>query len=145
MAQSKANNIMNNIKTPNADALKEVNKVDKNLELVKKYIADGTINLNDPKDMTGTDGVCDKLNEAYNVVKKNKYFVNFDSQESEAQYTAENPVTKVKRMVSVFDVWKDFLHKEYAGYGFIFWIIVSILVDLAAFIFFDLAFRKTDY
>lgn len=142
LTDSKATNIMAHILSPNADNLKEVKSVDANLVLVKKYIADGTINLNDPQDMTGSDGVCDKLNEGYMTVKKNSDFVNFASKADEANYTADSPVTKVKRMVSVFDVWKDFLHGEYAGYGFIFWVILSCLVDIAAFIFFDLAFKK---
>lgn len=144
-AKSVSNVIIKNILEPDKNAIKEVNKVDNNLVLLKKYIDEGTINLNNPKDMTGNGGVCDRLNEAYIVIKNNKNFVNFDSEVSKATYTAENPITKVKRMVSVFDVWKDFIHKEYAGYGFLFWIIISILVDVAAFIFFDLAFRKTEF
>ena len=48
-------------------------------------------------------------------------------------------------MISVFDVWEDFFAGEYAGNGFAFWIIISILVDIAAFIFFDLAFKKREY
>lgn len=145
LADSKANNIMAHILTPNPDNLKEVKAVDENLALVRKYIGNETIDLNDPKDVTGENGVCDKLNEGYNAIKKNKEFVNFSSKADEEMYTADSPVTKVKRMVSVFDVWKDFLGGEYAGHGFAFWIIISILVDIAAFIFFDLAFRKTDY
>lgn len=145
LADTKATNIMAHILTPNADNLKEVKNVDENLLLVKKYIGNGTINLNDPKDMTGDNGVCDKLNEGYNTIKKNKDFVIFSSKNDETTYTADNPVTKVKRMISVFDVWEDFLKGEYAGHGFTFWIIISILVDIAAFIFFDLAFKKREY
>lgn len=70
--------------------------------------------------------------------------MNFSSKTDEANYTADNPVTKVKRMISVFDVWEDFMAGEYAGHGFMFWIIISILVDIAAFIFFDLAFKKRE-
>ena len=47
-------------------------------------------------------------------------------------------------MISVIDVWGDYLTGAYAGYGFVFWIIISILVDVAAFIFFDLAFKKRE-
>ena len=46
--------------------------------------------------------------------------------------------------MSVFDVWKDFFRGLYKGHGFVFWILISILVDIAAFIFFDLAFKKED-
>lgn len=111
------------------------------MALVKKYIGDKTINLNDAEDV---EDVCDKLNTAYNTVKKNSDFINFSSKTDEANYTADNPITKVKRMISVFDVWEDFMAGEYAGHGFMFWIIISILVDIAAFIFFDLAFKKRE-
>lgn len=145
LTDSKAENIMAHILTPNPDNLKEVKAIDENLARVRKYISNEIINLNNPKDMTGDNGVCDKINQGYNAIKKNREFVNFTSKADEDIYTADNPVTKVKRMVSVFDVWKDFLKGEYAGHGFLFWVIISILVDIAAFIFFDLAFRKTDY
>ena len=144
LADSKATNIMAHILTPNADNLKEVKTVDENLALVKKYIGNGIIDLNKPEDMTGENGVCDKLNEGYNTIKKNRDFVNFSSKADESDYTADSPVTKVKRMISVFDVWEDFLKGEFAGHGFAFWIIISILVDIAAFIFFDLSFKKTE-
>lgn len=144
LADSKAKNIMAHILSPNPDNLKEVKNVDENLATMKKYINDGTIDLNNPDDVTGEGGVCDKLNEGYVTVKKNRDFVNFSSKTDEANYTANEPVTKVKRMISVFDVWKDFLNGVYSGQGFTFWVIISILVDIAAFIFFDLAFRKRD-
>ena len=141
LAENRATNIMAHILSPNSDNIKEVKRDDENLALVKKYIGDKTINLNDAEDI---EDVCDKLNTAYNTVKKNSDFVNFSSKTDEANYTADNPVTKVKRMISVFDVWEDFMSGEYAGHGFMFWIIISILVDIAAFIFFDLAFKKRE-
>ncbi|MBR1668164.1 MAG: hypothetical protein IJ693_12280 [Bacteroidaceae bacterium] len=142
LADSKATNIMTQILSPNPDNLKEVKRDGENLALVKKYINEGTIDLNDAEDIKD---VCDKLNTGYNTIKKNKEFVNFSSKADEDVYTADNPVTKVKRMISVFDVWDDFLKGEYAGHGFAFWIIISVLVDIAAFMFFDLAFKKEDY
>lgn len=141
LAENRATNIMAHILSPNSDNIKEVKRDDENLALVKKYIGDKTINLNDAEDV---EDVCDKLNTAYNTVKKNSDFVNFSSKTDEANYTADNPITKVKRMISVFDVWEDFMAGEYAGHGFMFWIIISILVDIAAFIFFDLAFKKRE-
>lgn len=140
LAENRANNIMKFILTPNADNLKEVKRDDQNLALVKKYIDDKTIDLNDANDV---EGVCEKLNTAYNTVKKNRDFINFSSKTDEAAYTADTPVTKAKRMISVVDVWKDFLAGQYAGYGFGLWILGSILVDVAAFIFFTLAFKKS--
>lgn len=139
LADERASHIMKFILTPNTDNIKEVRGVDKNLALVKKYIDERKIDLRDANDI---EGVCEKLNTAYNTVKKNRDFVNFSSKVDEAAYTADTPVTKVKRMISVVDVWKDFLAGQYAGYGFGLWVLGSILVDVAAFIFFTLAFKK---
>lgn len=144
LGENKAKNIKAQILMPNSDNLREVKSVDENLSLLSKYIADGTINLNDPKDVAGNEGVCDLLNRGYNVVKKNKEFVNFSSESDEKLYTSDTPVTKVKEVISVFDVWKNYLNGGYQGYGFLFWIIISVLVDLAAFVFFTLAFKKED-
>lgn len=142
--KSRAENITTNIMSPNSDNLKEVATIDKNLALVKQYINESTIDLNSPEDIAGEGGVCDKLNEGYNAIKKNRNFVNFSSKTDEDNYTADNPVTMVKRMISVFDTWQDFIDGKYAGQGFLFWVLISILVDIAAFIFFYMAFRKKE-
>jgi hypothetical protein len=111
----------------------------KNLELVKKYIEAGTLDLNDADDIKS---ICDKLNSGYATIKAYPQFVDFKNSNDEAIYIVPNPVTKVKRMTSVFDVWDDFLKGEYAGHGFFFWVLIAVLVDIAAFIFFDIAFKK---
>ncbi len=145
LEDNKIANLRAQIISPSESNIKEVKTIHKNLTLMEKYIADGTINLTHAEDVTGTNGVCDQLNEGYNAIKVNRNFINFSSAIDEAAYTADNPVTKVQRLISVFDVWKDYLRGEFKGYGFIFWIIMSVLVDLGAFICFDLAFRKTEY
>ena len=109
--------------------------------MVQKAVNDGTLDLMRAKDILE---VCDKLNVAYNTVKQNRDFVNFASKADEEAYTADTPVTRVKRMVSVVDVWKDFVKGEYKGRGFIFWVVISVLIDVAAFVFFDLAFKKVE-
>ena len=113
----------------------------KNLELTKKYIDNGQIDLNDAQDIKT---VCDRINAGYSIIKSYPQFVDFKNESEKETYTAANPVTKVKRLTSVFDVWEDFIKGEYAGHGFLFWIIISILVDIAAFIFFDITFKKQD-
>ena len=46
-------------------------------------------------------------------------------------------------MISVFNVWKDMLTSDkYRGHGLWFWVVISILIDVAAFIFFDLTFAR---
>ena len=144
VAESKAANIMNSVSKPSAENQKEVDAVLKSLRTMKKDISDGKIDLNSAEDMEDADGVCDKLNTAYNAVKKNDKFVNFKSEEDKAEFTAASPITQTKRLISVFDAWEGFLKGEFEGHGFTFWIVMSVLVDIAAFIFFDLAFKKTD-
>ena len=48
-------------------------------------------------------------------------------------------VSETDRMLSVIDVWKDFFAGNYSGLGFVFWLILSVLVDVAAFIIFKFA------
>lgn len=51
-------------------------------------------------------------------------------------------VSKTQKLESVIEVWSDFFKGKYAGRGFVFWIIIAALVDIAGFIFFDFAFKK---
>ena len=85
------------------------------------------------------------LKGAYSTVKNYSDMVVFKSDADKEAYTADNQVTKTTRLLSVIDTWMDFIKGEYAGRGFIFWIIISILVDVAAFVFFDIAFKKSEY
>ncbi len=85
------------------------------------------------------------MQNGYTIVKNNSGAVNFQNKDDEVLYTADPIVTKTHRLLSVFDVWKDWLTTtKYDGHGFIFWVLISILVDIAAFIFFDMAFKKRD-
>lgn len=84
------------------------------------------------------------LQKGYTTVKNYADFVTFKSQSDVDLYTADNLVTKTTKLLSVIDVWKDFLGGKHAGRGFIFWIVISVLVDIAAFIFFDIAFKKRE-
>ena len=56
-------------------------------------------------------------------------------------------VTQTSKMRSVIDVWKGLFAGDpiYKGRGLWFWVIVAIMVDVAGFIFFDIAFRKREY
>lgn len=82
------------------------------------------------------------MQNGYAIIKNNSSAVNFQGQDEQV-YNADPLVTKTHRLLSVFDVWKDWLTTDkYDGHGFIFWVILSILVDVGAFIFFDLAFKN---
>ena len=56
-------------------------------------------------------------------------------------------VTQTTKMRSVIDVWKGLFAGDpiYKGRGLWFWVILAIMVDIAGFIFFDIAFRKNEY
>ncbi len=132
-------NIVKEMTPTNQDYMKIAEKDYQNLELTKKYIDEGELDVCDAEDIQI---VCDNLNKGYSTIRTYKQFVDFKDEVDEKDYTSPNAITKVKRMISVFDVWKDFLKGEYAGHGFFFWVLISILVDIAAFIFFDIAFKK---
>lgn len=87
---------------------------------------------------------CEKeLKDGYNIISTNRIFVKFDAgTDDEEVYTKENGETRTKRMSSVIDVFfVDFLSGKYPV-SFWYYVILSILLDIAAFIFFDIAFMK---
>lgn len=89
---------------------------------------------------------CEKeLKDGYNIIATNKLFIDFDkSSDDETVYTKENAETRTKRMASVIDVFfADFMQGKYPA-SFWYYVILSILVDIAAFIFFDIAFKRDD-
>lgn len=137
--QNKQLNIVKQMTPSNDNYRKIAQKNWDNLELLKKYISQGQLTLTDADDVKT---VCNKLNEAYSTVKTYQEFVDFKNSEEKETYICPNPETKVKRLLSVYDVWIDFLTGKSGGLSFVFWIIISILVDIAAFIFFDIAFKK---
>lgn len=141
LAKSKANNIIQSIMRPNPSIIKDANTCIKNLDLVKKYIDSRQIDLNDADDIKD---VCDKLNKGYSTINNNQQFVNFKTEQEKEDYTRVDSKTKVSRLLSVYDVWMDFFSGKKGGLSFVFWIFISILVDIAAFVFFDMAFKKRD-
>ena len=85
------------------------------------------------------------LKGAYATVRNYSDMVVFKSDADKASYTADNQVTKTTRLLSVIDTWIDFVKGKFDGRGFVFWVVISILVDVAAFVFFDIAFKKSEY
>ncbi len=141
LKDTKKLNIIKEMTPTNNNHQKQADVAFRNLEIVKKSIQNGMLDLNEAEDIKE---ICDKLNNGYVTIRTYSQFVDFKDETDQSVYTAPNVVTKVKRMISVFDVWKDYLDGEYAGHGFFFWILISILVDVAAFIFFDIAFKKCE-
>ena len=138
---NKKMNIIKAMSPSNDNYRKAATKDWKNLELTKKYIDDGQLSLTDADDIKT---VCNNLNQGYSTIKTYQQFVDFKNDGDKEAYTCANPQTKVSRLLSVYDVWVDFIQGKQGGLAFFFWILISILVDVAAFIFFDIAFKKRD-
>lgn len=62
-----------------------------------------------------------------------------DGEKDKATYGG---ASKTKRLLSVIDVWKDFFAGQYVGRGFVFWIIIAVLLDIAGFICYGIAFKR---
>lgn len=84
------------------------------------------------------------LANGYSFIKANSQYIQFKDNDKQ-KYTREGAMPEAKEMLSVPDVWKDYLTTDkYNGHGFIWWVLIALLVDLAGFIFFDIAFNKSD-
>lgn len=83
------------------------------------------------------------LENGYTIVANNQTFIDFDKETNDKEvYTNPKHETRTKRMASVIDVFFiDFMQGKYPA-SFWYYILLSLLVDVAAFIFFDIAFNK---
>ncbi|MCQ2272213.1 MAG: hypothetical protein MJZ72_05440 [Bacteroidales bacterium] len=61
-------------------------------------------------------------------------------------YTYDEKVYRSDRLVKVTKVWGDYFKGKFKGtdYTLWYWILLSIIVDIAAFAFFDIAFKKEE-
>jgi hypothetical protein len=84
-----------------------------------------------------------EIKDGYTIISTNKTFVQFDKNtDDENVYTNKKVETRTKRLSSVTDVFfVDFLSGKFPG-SFWYYVILSILIDIAAFIFFDIAFSN---
>jgi len=83
------------------------------------------------------------LINGYAFIKANAQYIDFKNEQDEERYTREGAVPEAQEMLSVDKVWKDCLTTDkYEGHGFLWWVFIALLVDLSAFIFFNLAFAK---
>lgn len=114
---------------------------------LERLIANNKIALKDIANMKGVDNVIiqeavNDLTSGYAYIYANSQYVNFKNGDKEL-YTREGAIPEAKVMLSVPDVWKDFLTTDkYDGHGFIWWVLIALLVDIAGFIFFHIAFNE---
>lgn len=82
----------------------------------------------------------DDLSKCYSYIKKNAAYINFNSEEDRARYTAEYPHTDAEDLLNVEEVVQDYIKTDrYEGMSY--WILIALLVDIAGFIFFNIAFN----
>lgn len=124
-------------KTAADEAAEDIRKINLMSDTIKVMVETGSIHEDV---ITQSEGV---ILSGYTNIKNNQEYVKFDNTNDKELYTAENLETNTKRMLSVIDVWMDFFKGKYPV-SFLFYVLLSILVDVAAFIFFDFAFRKRD-
>ena len=81
-----------------------------------------------------------KIGNDYIIEKEDKAFLfRFSNKEDEQRFTANNLESNISHIISVYDLWYEFLFGSYKGSMFmIFCILISLLVDVAAFVFFYL-------
>lgn len=142
------------LKLYRAECDKEIKKI---MDLMKSEQLDNLIRncgiaLNDIDRMDGIDNniiatATKDLMNGYAFIKANARYIDFknsvDGAKDEMRYTREGAMPEAQEMLSVDKVWKDYLTTDkYQGHGFIWWVLIALLVDLAAFIFFNLAFNR---
>lgn len=98
----------------------------------------GKADANDPKDIKA-DFNDQRLMKGYSLIKNCKEFVEFNDSNQEQRYTAKNLESNISHIISVYDLWYEFIFGTYKGSLFmVFCILISLLVDVAAFVFFYL-------
>lgn len=114
------------------------------LRNVRIAIDTGAVDLNIAGQVAAVEKVIDR---AYKTIGAYSEFVNFKGHDKEIYVPSDGKeaITKVKSTISVYNVWKDMLTtNKYEGHGLWFWVVMAILVDVAAFIFFDIAFARRE-
>ncbi len=86
----------------------------------------------------------DVLKQARQVIEKS--YAVLKSSFSEL-YQPDPEVYRSDRLIKVTKVWGDYLKGQFKDedYSLWYWILLSIIVDIAAFVFFDIAFKKEEF
>lgn len=133
-----------------ADCDREINEIRRamNAEELNKLLANMKIALSDINDkMQGINqdiinAALRDLSAGYSYIRTNSQYIGFKDNDKE-RYTREGAIPESQEMFAIDKVWRDYLTtNKYDGHGFIWWVLVSILVDLSGFIFFNMAFEK---
>lgn len=129
---------------------KEIEEIQTAMDSKKldKYIDDTELAIKNVKNMKGInnkviDDAVEVLNIDYGYIKSHAQYIPFKDKDK-AIYTRSVPVAEAQVMRSVPEVWKDyFTERKYSfDNGFIWWILIALLVDISAFVFFNMSFNS---
>lgn len=85
------------------------------------------------------------LHDAYSTVKTNQKEIVFDNNNERDQYSPNKITTKVDALKSPNTVWAEYFTSEkYDEHSFVWKIMLSLLIDIAAFVFFNIALNNYD-
>lgn len=128
---------------------KEINEIKSTMgsKELDNLIKNNKIALSDINKMNGVNNdivqaaIGDLVN-SYAYIKANAQYINFKEGDKD-RYTRDGAMPEAKEMLSVPDVWKDYLTTDkYNGHGFVWWVLIALLVDLAGFIFYNISFNS---
>jgi len=121
----------------------EAKKILVNLKIAEDGIRDDMLDLDDADEVKKLNG---HLSKGYALISNNRALVSFTNEDDTIRYTENSKNTQITKLLSVWDVWVSYLKgTDFRGRGMLLWIMLSILVDLGAFLFFDIAFKKDQY
>ena len=62
-------------------------------------------------------------------------------------YKPDSNVYRSDRLIKVTKVWEDYFKGEFnsTDYTLWYWILLSVIIDIAAFVFFDIAFKREEF
>ena len=127
------------------EKIKEIRRM-MDSKALERLIKNCEIGLSDINNMNGINNeiiaaAVNDLTNGYSYIKAHSQYIKFKDND-EVRYTREGAMPEAKEMLSVPDVWKDYITTDkYNGHGFIWWVFIALLVDLAAFIFAYKAFN----
>lgn len=114
-----------------------------NLQIAENAIKNNELDLNDADELHALN---QHLSKGYALISNTNVLVSFKNESDKIRYTDDSKNTQITKLLSVWDVWVSYLKgTDFRGRGMLLWILLSVLVDLGAFLFFDLTFKKDEY
>lgn len=82
--------------------------------------------------------------KGYGVIRKYMDYLDIPG-DAKIRYSAEEPLTRYAELTSIKRVWGDIFGGRFSGKDFLYCLMIALLIDVAAFLFFDIAFKKSSF